>query len=143
VESRAVVDVAVALVSRDGLWLVARRPHDAHLGGMWEFPGGKFEPGEPVERAAVRELLEECAVVAEPLRALTTCEWNYGDRIVRLTPVLCRWLRGEAQTIANLECRWVEIAELRRLDMPVLNEAILGELERPGGLERVGAAPCV
>ena len=121
--------VALALLSRRGRWLVARRSPDVHLGGLWEFPGGKCEPGESPTTAAVRELLEECGVEAEAIRALRPLECEYDDRTVTLHPVLCEWRSGEARPIDNEEIRWVTLSELRRLDVPAVNREILREIE--------------
>lgn len=127
-EDKPQVRVAVALVARDGRWLVARRRHGVHLGGVWEFPGGKCEPGETPAETAVRELLEECAVRATALRALEPVSWEYDDRIVHLTPVLCRWVSGTAQPLASAECRWVSLEALGHLEMPAANRALLARL---------------
>ena len=119
-------DVALALVARGDEWLVARRHADAHLGGLWEFPGGKQHPGEAAADAAVRELLEECGVRAVALRALPACVCEYEDRVVRLTPVLCRWTAGVPQALGNEVCRWAATAELAALEMPAVNAGIIG-----------------
>ncbi|TWT40988.1 CTP pyrophosphohydrolase [Phycisphaerae bacterium RAS1] len=126
-QPRAVVPqpVALAIIRRDGLWLVARRPRDVHLGGLWEFPGGKCETGETPAEAAVREALEECGVVVAADRTLASIRCDYGDRVIDLAPVACRWVSGEARPLASEECGWVTTEELRRLAMPEVNAAIL------------------
>jgi mutator protein MutT len=134
--------VAIAAVARDGRWLVAKRRADAHLGGLWEFPGGKCEGSESLLDTAVRELVEECGVRAEPIRVLTTLTHDYGDRVVELTPILCRWISGEGDAIGNDSCRWVSADELRALPMPAMNAAIVAELLACGaGFESACAGP--
>ena len=123
--SKPTHDVALALVFHNGQWLVARRRDDVHLGGLWEFPGGKQLPGETAERAAIRELLEECGVHAAPVSALEPFICEYPDRIVRLWPVLCAWTSGTPQPLGNETCRWVASADLPALDMPAVNAGIL------------------
>lgn len=118
-------NVALALVRNDGQWLVARRPRSVHLGGLWEFPGGKCHASETPAQAALRELLEECGVQAEVRYVLDTVPFEYEDRIVHLTPVLCRWLAGRPQALASEACRWVSDAELDGLDMPAVNAGII------------------
>lgn len=122
------INVAVAVVYRNGLWLVAKRHADVHLGGKWEFPGGKSEPGETAEQTALRELEEECAVQATIDRKLETLHCDYGDRIVHLTPVICRWQSGQPRPLACVETAWVSLEQLARLDMPALNASILQAL---------------
>lgn len=118
-------DVALALVFREARWLVAQRHADAHLGGLWEFPGGKRSPQEAPIAAAIRELHEETGVAAVPLRVLPELLCEYADRTVRLTPVLCRWLSGEPQPLGCATCGWVTVDELLRLEMPAVNAGLV------------------
>ncbi|MBU0637307.1 MAG: (deoxy)nucleoside triphosphate pyrophosphohydrolase [Planctomycetes bacterium] len=122
--------VAVALVSRAGKWLVSRRLPHVHVGGLWEFPGGKIAADEGPMLAAVRELREECGVVAAALRPLPAVTCDYGDRTVHITPVLCHWESGEADPIQSAAIRWVSFDELRLLEMPAANAEILRILIR-------------
>ena len=124
------ISVAVAVVHKNGLWLVAKRHPHVHLGGKWEFPGGKSEPGETAEQTALRELEEECAVHAAIDHKLDTLRCDYGDRIVHLTPVICHWRSGQPKPIACAETAWVTLEQLARLDMPALNASILQALAR-------------
>ena len=117
--------IALALVHRNELWLVAKRKASAHLGGYWEFPGGKVRPSETPMQAALRELVEECAVQATVEDTLASVVWRYDDRVVTLIPVICRWQAGAAQAQGNEECRWVNAVELAALDMPPANASIV------------------
>lgn len=118
-------DVAIALVRRTDRWLVARRREDDHLGGLWEFPGGKRLPNETIAGAALRELSEECGVSATVERVLTPVTHDYETRRVHITPVLCHYRDGEARPLASTACRWVTFEELEKLSMPAANAAIL------------------
>jgi len=129
--SKPLVDVALALVYRQGRWLVARRPAQSHLGRFWEFPGGKRAPGEDPPQAAIRELREECGVEAVAERLLDPITHDYGDRVVRLTPVICRWVAGEPRPLGNEACCWVNPQELRDLMMPEINKRIVTALIQP------------
>jgi len=131
---KPVIAVALALVLRNGLWLVARRPRELHAGGLWEFPGGKQHADEAPAQAVCRELLEECNVHATPLEVLAPVACEYDDRVVRLTPVLCRWEGGEPRPAASDECRWVPSDELLRLPMPPANAGIVQAVLRHLGL---------
>lgn len=135
--TKPVHDVALALTFRPPStsssvveWLVARRYDAAHLGGLWEFPGGKRRPDEPPADAAVRELLEETGVRAVPLRVLDTVVCEYEDRVVRLTPVLCRWVAGAPRPLGNAQTRWVATPELTALAMPAANRGLIQALLR-------------
>ena len=121
-------EVALALVQHGSRWLVAQRQPDAHLGGRWEFPGGKREPGESAEQTALRELREECGIEAVAHRTLAPLECEYEDRIVTLTGVVCAWSGGEAKPLESEECRWVTLPQLRELDMPAVNAALIREI---------------
>lgn len=127
-EDRRIVEVAVAIVRRESLWLVAKRRPDVHLGGLWEFPGGKLHAGESPPEAALRELMEECAVSARVERQLPPATHAYDDRTVRIHPILCVWERGEPRPVGSEECRWVSTEALVALDMPALSRAIIADL---------------
>lgn len=127
--AKPVHEVAVALVYRNGKWLVARRPRNTHLGGYWEFPGGKRHVTEPPAAAALRELREECDVVAIAQRELPMLVCDYDDRIVELTPVLCRWEAGEGRPLGCDECRWASRRQIAELRMPPVNAELLRYLD--------------
>jgi 8-oxo-dGTP diphosphatase len=128
--SKPLFRVDVALVRRGVRWLVALRRPDAHLPGLWEFPGGKCESQETPDVAAIRELHEECGVSAVAERVLTPVCYEYADRRVHITPVLCRWQSGEARPLGSDECRWVTWPEMRGLEMPPVNTEIIRQIEQ-------------
>ena len=112
------VPAAIAVVFRGGRVLLVRRanPPDA---GLWGFPGGKIEPGETIERAAVRELAEETGIEADACRVVTAVDAIDRDasgalrRHFVLIAVLCRWLSGEPVAGDDaLEARWFALDEL-------------------------------
>jgi 8-oxo-dGTP diphosphatase len=129
------VDVAVAVVMREGRVLVARRMRGSHLEGLWEFPGGKVEPGESPEAAAARELEEETGLRAGATEPLTTFLHSYPDRTVRLHAFLARRPSGEVAA-GGQSWEWVTPRALAGLPMPEANRAILRAL-----CWRTGAAP--
>jgi mutator protein MutT len=129
-------EAALALVRREGQWLVSRRAPGRVYAGLWEFPGGKIEPGETPEQAARREALEETGVDVHPSARLGCVESRQGGRVVVLHLVLCEYQQGEAaaRSTALDRVRWVDFSELSRLDMPPANAIIIeriGQLERP------------
>ncbi len=120
--------MALALALRDGRILVARRPHDAHQGGKWEFPGGKVRAGEPPADAARRETLEETGLRLAALEPLVMLVHDYADRPLRLHVFLAPEPSGEVRVDGDREWRWCSTEELETLDMPEANRAILRAL---------------
>jgi mutator protein MutT len=122
------VDAAIAIVAKQGKILICQRKNDKALGGFWEFPGGKREPGESLEDCLRRELREELAIEVRPLRALTPIEHDYPHVHVRLHPFLCAHDSGQ---ITHLECqtsRWIDPPALRDFRFPPANEPLLEEV---------------
>jgi mutator protein MutT len=123
-----VINVAIGLVWKDGRLLIARRPPGVHLGGLWEFPGGKVEPDETPVACMLRELREELHVEAEVTGQREVIEFTYPERIVRLHPIDCRWLAGEPRPEGCEEPRWVAPAELADYPLPPANDSLLAAL---------------
>ena len=122
------IDAALAVVCRDGQVLVCLRKADDELGGYWEFPGGKCEPGETLEQCLRRELLEELAIHVRPTHRLTTIEHDYPHVSIRLHPFICTHEAGE---IEHRECqtsRWISPPSLRDYRFPQANEPLLEEV---------------
>ena len=112
--------VAAALIAADGRILVQQRPLNKHHGGLWEFPGGKVEPGETPEAALARELAEELGIGVEAadLHPVAFSRGSAGDRpMVLLLYRAERW-EGTAQAIEAPAIRWVAPDELAALAMP-------------------------
>ena len=125
-------EVAVGLVWRDGRLLVARRPADGLLGGLWEFPGGKVEEGESPEEAVRRELREEMALeveVGEPLRAV---HHAYSHFRVTLRPYHARILSGEPRARSAEAWRWIAPDAMDEIPLPAANHRILEQLDGGG-----------
>jgi mutator protein MutT len=115
--------IAVAVVERDGKFLIGRRADDAVQGGLWEFPGGKIEPRETPAQAARRECLEETGLavrIGEPYEGEVH---DYGERVVQL-----HFFRATAES-SNDEphppFRWVAREELGRYEFPVANRQLI------------------
>jgi mutator protein MutT len=123
------INAAIAIVRRGQKILICQRKAEDVLGGFWEFPGGKCEPGESLEQCLARELAEELCIRADPLRQLTTIEHSYPTFRVRLHPFLCRHREGEVQLIECQDARWIELSELRHFKFPPANESLFAEIE--------------
>lgn len=126
------VRVAIGVVIRDGHFLIARRPPGVPLAGLWEFPGGKIEPGETPEAAVARELLEETGLTVEIIRSFTERTYVYAHARVTLLPFLCRAPAGDARPLHCAEVRWVTPADLLAYPFPAANAPLLAELSQPG-----------
>jgi len=114
-----------------GRILVCRRGLDRHLGGLWEFPGGKVDAGETPEVALKRELLEELAIEVEVGKRLSEIvEWTDGEVSIRLTGFHCMILKGKPEAIEHEEILWCAISELSGLDWAEPDVPLVKELIR-------------
>lgn len=123
-----VLDVALAVICDGDRVLISRRKPGTHLEGFWEFPGGKVEPGETPEAAAVREAAEEVGLECQAQSRLGEVVHRYPERTVRLIPVRCVWVGGDARALSVSEVRWVALARLSEYRFPEANTEILREL---------------
>ena len=111
---------AVVLVDADGRVLLAQRPAGKSMAGLWEFPGGKVEPGETPEAALIRELGEELGIdTAEScLAPLSFASHGYEDFHLLMLVYVCRKWKGEPRPLEGGDLAWVRAARLRDYEMP-------------------------
>lgn len=117
--------VAAVIHNPRGEILIARRPLHKHQGGLWEFPGGKVEPGEPPEQALARELEEELGITPTAFRPLLAVEHQYPDKSVRLEVWRVTAFRGEAHGAEGQPVAWVSPSALRDYEFPAANMPIV------------------
>lgn len=123
------IQVAVAVISNSSdKILITRRHRNSHQGGLWEFPGGKFEGGENVTAALKRELFEEIGIRVLAHEPLLTIEHDYGDRRVCLEVHRITRFDGEPRSCEGQAMRWVRPSELPALEFPAANEPIIQHL---------------
>jgi 8-oxo-dGTP diphosphatase len=108
-----------------GAYLACQRPEGKHLGGLWEFPGGKVDPGETPQAALVRELMEELGVLVEVGEALEPVIWAYERTTIRLSPFRCKITSGELRNIEHQKLHWCSPSEFASFqwaeaDLPIL-----------------------
>ncbi len=127
--SRPRIIVTAAVIRKGREFFVTRRHKGVHLEGYWEFPGGKCDPGEPLEECLVREIREELDVDVSVGAELLSCTHEYPERIVELHFFDCV-LNGEPRPMLGQEMRWVAQAELRSLQFPPADDALIDLLER-------------
>lgn len=122
------IEVAAGLIFREGRLLIAQRRPGDHLGGAWEFPGGKREQGESFEGCLARELHEELGVQVEVGKMVESVEHNYPGKQVHLRFFLCRLVEGEPQPRGCAAVAWISPEELTRYDFPPADARLLDQL---------------
>jgi len=127
-----VVEVVAAVIEDDDRFLLTRRQAGVHLAGMWEFPGGKIDPGETDHGALTRELREELDAVVDVGERMFQTRHAYADRTVELSFYRCS-LRSAPQPLLGQEMRWVPRAELASLGLPPADTEFIALLTRAGG----------
>jgi 8-oxo-dGTP diphosphatase len=124
-----VVTVAVGiLIDPQGRVLITRRAPQTHQGGLWEFPGGKVEPGETIVDALARELKEELGVTVLISEPLMTLQHDYGDQCVCLAVHRVTSWRGEPSGMEGQPLAWQQPADLTDWPFPDANQPILTRL---------------
>ena len=127
-----VVEVVAAVIEDDDRFLLTRRQAGVHLAGLWEFPGGKLDPGETGRGALARELREELDVDVEVGERMFQTRHAYADRTVELSFYRCS-LKSAPQPLLGQEMRWVPRAELALLGFPPADNELIAMLTRAGG----------
>ena len=127
---RLVLVSACALIDPDGRVLIAQRPPGKTMAGLWEFPGGKVEPGERPEQTLIRELKEELgiAVKEDCLAPLTFASHIYPDFYLLMPLYVCRRWDGFVQAKEGQELKWVRTHDLRNYPMPPADEPLISHL---------------
>lgn len=126
------IDVAVACIHRNGSYLITKRP--TTKGGLWEFPGGKREPGEDWRHALKREIKEELGVEISARPHFFETMWDDGNVRYRLRFARCQILGGEIRLTEHTDMRWISAAELAVLpDFPEANRAAVEKLRKIKG----------
>jgi 8-oxo-dGTP diphosphatase len=127
---KVVLVAACALVDPDGRVLIAQRPPGRPMAGLWEFPGGKIEPGERPEETLIRELKEELGiVVTEPcLAPFTFASHAYPDFHLLMPLFVCRRWTGAPTALEGQALKWVKPNKLREFPMPRADLPLISHL---------------
>ena len=124
-----VTDVSAAWIFRGGKLLITRRPAKAHLGGLWEFPGGKREPDETFEQCLVREIREELGVEISVGELFESVTHAYPEKTVHLKFFVCHLLDGEPQPLGCQAVKWAGKSELADYEFPAADARLLNRLQ--------------
>ena len=124
---KTVLVSAIALIDPDGRVLLAQRPEGKSMAGLWEFPGGKVEPGETPEAALIRELQEELGIDtwASCLAPLTFASHSYDDFHLLMPLFACRKWGGTPQPREGQVLKWVRPNEMRNYPMPAADVPLI------------------
>jgi 8-oxo-dGTP diphosphatase len=121
---------ACALVDRDGRVLLSQRPEGKTLAGLWEFPGGKVDPGEAPEQALIRELQEELGIETKAacLAPLTFASHSYETFHLLMPLYVCRRFWGTPVPREGQKLKWVRPRDMRNYPMPPADEPLIAHL---------------
>lgn len=127
---KIILVVACALVDADRRVLIAQRPEGKQLAGLWEFPGGKVDPGETPEAALIRELREELGIETKEacLAPLTFASHTYEDFHLLMPLYVCRKWQGTPVSKEHTGLKWVRPQKLRDYPMPPADEPLIAPL---------------
>ncbi|CAN5156869.1 (deoxy)nucleoside triphosphate pyrophosphohydrolase [soil metagenome] len=122
--------VACALIDTDNRVLIAQRPEGKTLAGLWEFPGGKLEPGERPEPALIRELAEELGITVQEscLAPLTFASHSYESFHLLMPLYICRKWEGSVTPREGQQLAWVRANKLRDYPMPPADIPLIAHL---------------
>jgi len=124
-----VVHVAVGVIFREQQYFLTKRLANVHQGGKWEFPGGKVESNETVAQALYRELKEEIAIDVLSCQPLIEIRHDYGDKKVLLDVYLVDNFQQEPIAQEGQQSAWFSFEQLKELDFPDANKAIIDKLK--------------
>ena len=125
------IQVACALIWRDGQILLSKRHQSAHQGGLWEFPGGKFETGEDPKACLNRELEEELGIRIRDAEFMFQIPWDYGDKAIRLWVYEVFAFDSKPQGREGQVVQWFSADAVKTLQFPNANDAIVRAIGLP------------
>jgi 8-oxo-dGTP diphosphatase len=127
--NRKFIEVSAALIFHGGKLLITQRHAKSHLGGLWEFPGGKREAGETFEQCLVREIREELGVEISVGELFEEISHDYPEKSVRLKFFLCELITGEPQPLDCAAVKWIQKSELTDFEFPAADAQLLVKLK--------------
>lgn len=125
-----IIEVSAGLIFHAGKLLITQRHADSHLGGLWEFPGGKREAGESFEQCLARELYEELGIHVEVGRRFDAVTHAYPEKTVHLEFFVCRMTAGEPKPLGCAALRWIGPADLDGIAFPPADARLIHRLKQ-------------
>ena len=126
---RRIIEVVGAIIKDNDRYLVGQRAAHKSQGGLWEFMGGKIEPGETPERALRRECLEELALEIENERIIDSVVHEYPEKTIRLTLIECNSENGSVpQALEHQAVRWVSLEEMNKLEFAPADRELINRI---------------
>jgi len=129
--TRNLIAASAALIFRDGRLLITQRHAKSHLGGLWEFPGGKLNAGETFEQCLVREIREELGVEISVGEMFEDIFHAYPEKSVHLKFFICKILRNEPQPLDCAALKWIEKTQMADWEFPPADAKLLEKLKSP------------
>ena len=124
-----IIDVVGAIIKDGDRYLVGQRPANKAQGGLWEFMGGKIEPGETPEQALARECREELALEIENERIIDSVVHEYPEKTIRLILISCSPKPGSIpQALEHQQIRWVTVSEMRGMPFAPSDSELIDKL---------------
>lgn len=120
--------IAAGIIWKRGTLLIQQRPSDGLLGGLWEFPGGKVEPGETLQECVVREVCEEDGIEVRVLDELIAVDHAYSHFSITLHAFECEFVSGRVKLAGADKFKWVRLNELEQYAFPTANKKIIKAL---------------
>lgn len=120
--------VAAAIIQQEERFLITKRKFASHLGGLWEFPGGKIEPGETLEDCLRREVKEELGVEISEPQFFHSLRHQYPEKEVELHFFTCSILHGHPQALDCVEVRWIPRHALTSYQFPPADIPVIKKL---------------
>ena len=126
---KEIIEVVAALLWQENRFLLCQRPMDKANGGLWEFPGGKVEPGETKDDAIVREIREELGITVQPIRERAHIMYAYPEYIISLTLILVMKLNGTITLSEHLDAQYVKTAQAKEMKLCPADRKLLEQME--------------
>ena len=124
-----VVEVVGAIIKDGDKYLIGQRPAHKSQGGLWEFMGGKIEPGETPEQALKRECLEELALEIENERIIDSVVHEYPEKTIRLTLIECKPKNGSVpQALEHQAIRWMTLEEMNKFEFAPADQELVNRI---------------